>query len=209
MSPGLRNVRPDGVTFGFLRVMNGIIIVLGAVLLGGILVFDRVPHWFYKVYAFLMLVYLVVYSVFFCLGIYMSLKAVLIRVHGNVRIVRILLPSMVLGFVTLIVVSFCFLNYYQRDAARTLRICAGNLEATGLMLKARKSAYPPGTKDLEAGITEPRCPMAEKGEHSVGYEVNQESTKFTLYCKGRNHSAAGVPANYPQYSSEKGIILKP
>lgn len=209
MSPGLRNPQPNGVTFEFLRVMNGIIIIAGAVLLGGIFVFDRVPHWFYRIYGFLLLVYLVVYSVFFCLGIYLSLKAVLIRVHGNVRIVRILLPAIVLGFVTLVVVSFCFLNYYQRYSGNALRICANNLERTGLALKSRKSAYPPGAKELEAlpGITLPRCPMAEKGQYSVGYEANQESTRFTLYCRGRYHAPAGVPPNYPQYSSEQGIIL--
>lgn len=211
MSLIFQRPRSYGVRFVFLKAFSIVIIVIGVVLLTGIFFFGRFPLLVFRIYAILLLIYIVIFSFFFCLSIYISLKAVLFRAHGNVNMVKVFFPGIISGFITLIVVSFCFLNYYQKYQRKGLLVCAQNLEKIGTELRvySRNHRYPSSAKELKSALKAKigHCPIAGKDEWDIGYDVDENSGRFTLYCNGKHHKSAQIPKNYPQYSSERGIIL--
>ncbi len=59
------------------------------------------------------------------------------------------------------------------------------------------------------------CPAVEADTYSASYEVSgfepdkdgQETPDvFTVYCKGENHAAAGLPANNPRYNIDDYVM---
>ena len=206
-------MRPDGLRYGFLQVLSILILSLGVLLLAGVFLLGRVPPWFYKVYSHILLLYLVLYSLFFVLGIYISIKAVYVRSSGNMRMSGIFLRGIVLGFIILLVVSFCFINYYQRSMQERLEQCGNNLKIIGSRIEeySRSHGAPASQKELNALLSSPYpcCPMAPEEIWSPGYEVDRLTGRFTLFCRGNYHKGAFVPRNYPRYSTEKGIVLSP
>ena len=55
----------------------------------------------------------------------------------------------------------------------------------------------------------PTCPS--KGLNTVytsSFTSNDTPDAYTFYCAGTNHSAVGVPQDFPQYNSTSGLIPK-
>jgi hypothetical protein len=57
--------------------------------------------------------------------------------------------------------------------------------------------------------TIPTCPSAQADTYSQTFRSASNPDAYTFYCAGWNHSAAGIPPNYPQYDSTEGIDLPP
>jgi prepilin-type N-terminal cleavage/methylation domain-containing protein len=78
--------------------------------------------------------------------------------------------------------------------------------------------YPPAmTNLLTAGFIKvmPSCitpvPPSPRDTHTSSYTVSAQRDVYTFYCSGSNHTefnTAGA-ANYPQYTSSRGMLIKP
>ncbi len=53
----------------------------------------------------------------------------------------------------------------------------------------------------------PTCPSAGKDTYSPSYSSGTSPDRFQFFCQGHHHSA--TDANYPQYTSEQGLIERP
>lgn len=53
----------------------------------------------------------------------------------------------------------------------------------------------------------PTCPSAGKDTYSQSYSVGTSPDRFQFFCQGHHHPS--TDANYPQYTSEQGLIERP
>jgi hypothetical protein len=91
--------------------------------------------------------------------------------------------------------------------------CASNLKniATALEMYStdNKGAYPTALAALTPNYLKfsPNCPSANQDTYSATYEVRTAPDNFTLACQGHHHQGSKYPADYPQYSSQTGLIV--
>lgn len=52
----------------------------------------------------------------------------------------------------------------------------------------------------------PTCPSAGVDTYSPSYESATTPDVYTVYCKGAHHEAAGMPADFPLYTSTQGLV---
>jgi len=54
----------------------------------------------------------------------------------------------------------------------------------------------------------PTCPSAGEDTYSKTYKSGQNPDRYEFHCSGSNHTNAGIPPNYPQYNSVKGLVTR-
>lgn len=103
-----------------------------------------------------------------------------------------------------------------------LTACRSNLKNIGTALEMygtdNKGLYPPTLAAVVPGYLKqvPTCPSASADTYSAGYAryVSRpvkagraaEPDAYSVVCVGTYHGQVQQPANYPQYSSQDGII---
>lgn len=84
--------------------------------------------------------------------------------------------------------------------------------ATALEMYATDNAgrYPSSLKPLVPNYLRaiPHCKSTGTDTYSSAYKVTQRPDAFTCLCQGDNHSDIGLEPNFPQYSSNAGLIEK-
>lgn len=119
-----------------------------------------------------------------------------------------------LGLATVIYISRDLYKMWYGPDGYLVTACESNLDdiknAVNGFAKDHGGAYPGKISDLAPSyaIGMPDCPAAHRDTYSAGYITN--GRVFTVECAGNNHSRAGLPPNYPQYSSVVGkVLMKP
>lgn len=112
-------------------------------------------------------------------------------------------------------------NFMRAKSRGKLTACKSNCMnlGTGLEMWAADHGghYPPTLAALTEGPKPilrqlPSCPAAF--EVTYAYQMHADPDRFTLYCAGNNHSQQytsydGPHDNFPQYSSEHGLLEHP
>jgi len=95
-----------------------------------------------------------------------------------------------------------------------LTACKSNLKNIGTALEMYSTdfegRYPTSSLLLTPRYlkTIPTCPTV--GSVTYVFTMASKPDAYTVVCAGTNHSGAGVrEANYPQYTSELGLIERP
>lgn len=52
----------------------------------------------------------------------------------------------------------------------------------------------------------PSCPAVGSDTYSTGYVVSEDARQYLVFCHGDNHHGVGFSPNYPQYSSQRGVL---
>lgn len=94
--------------------------------------------------------------------------------------------------------------------------CKSNLKniATALEMYAtdHEGRYPERLAQLIPGNYVkciPTCPTAGYDTYSRSYRALEKPDHFALCCTGSFHAKASLAANYPAYTSEEGLLLRP
>lgn len=94
----------------------------------------------------------------------------------------------------------------------TLTGCKSNLKNMGTALEMYSTDYagrfPVSLSSLTPDYLRmiPTCPAARSDTYSAGFQSASNPDAFTVYCGGSNHGSAGIPADFPQYSSTQGVL---
>ena len=106
-------------------------------------------------------------------------------------------------------------NFIKARGQGQLTACKSNEKniATALEMYASDNVgrYPGDLKPLMSGNylrSIPTCPAAGKDTYSESYQVHATPDMFSFYCSGHNHGDL-LPAGYPQYNAEMGLIDRP
>lgn len=106
-------------------------------------------------------------------------------------------------------------NFIKARGQGQLTACKSNEKniATALEMYASDNAgrYPADFKLLMSGNylkLIPTCPASGRDTYSESYQVQAAPDTFSFYCSGKNHGDQ-VPAGYPQYNAEMGLIDRP
>lgn len=90
--------------------------------------------------------------------------------------------------------------------------CRSNLKNVGTALAMYADdfggRYPARLSQLVPNYlrTIPTCPSAGEDTYSAAFASTPAA--YTVVCAGRNHRAVDLPANYPQYTSESGLVAR-
>ncbi len=93
--------------------------------------------------------------------------------------------------------------------------CKSNLKniATALEMWSTDNAgrYPKKMSSLTPNYlkTIPLCPRAYSDTYSASYKCKANPDFYRLSCQGEHHKAGGLPKDFPQYTSEVGIVSEP
>ena len=99
-------------------------------------------------------------------------------------------------------------NIVKARSASTYHHCKGNLKSIADALSLYRAdwdeKYPASEDQLVPKYLKsiPVCP--ETGEPTYKFELQPKS--FLVYCRSHNHQGAGIPANYPQFSTAEGLV---
>lgn len=104
-----------------------------------------------------------------------------------------------------------------RRRAQGVEGCAAELRRLGAALSLYGQNYgfhyPPTLEPLVPIYFSslPRCPVAKaENPYLEGYSRDAEGGRFTVRCRGAHHEGlGGVPADYPLYSAEWGLVTAP
>lgn len=118
----------------------------------------------------------------------------------------------VLWGVPITILALIFVPMFIRQAHRgELTTCESNEKNIGTALEMYYADHDKRFPKLLAQLTPkylnnvPTCPYAKADTYSHTYRVAAEA--YSFYCEGRNHfEEAGVPANFPQYTSVQGLV---
>lgn len=106
-------------------------------------------------------------------------------------------------------------NFVKARGQGQATACKSNEKnmATALEMYAADNAgrYPLDMKKLTPNYLKviPTCPDAGRDTYSASYKVSSNPDSFSFCCQGQNHAEAGLPADYPAYSAEKGLSERP
>lgn len=80
---------------------------------------------------------------------------------------------------------------------------------------ANMSRYPIQLVSLTQGAQQcmsviPTCPSAgNNAGYLAGFVSASNPDAYTLVCSGNHHGELNIPANFPQYQSSTGLIVRP
>lgn len=89
--------------------------------------------------------------------------------------------------------------------------CSSNLKSLGTALEMysrdHKGHYPAALSALTPNYLKslPTCPTTGLDTYSLTYQVSSKPDAYTVFCQGRHHIAAGMPANHPELTSAHGL----
>lgn len=105
----------------------------------------------------------------------------------------------------------------NNSGSEQFKSCQQNCKnlSTGLEMYAsdHQGHYPGNLSELVTGQFKylgkiPQCPAAAEDTYSASYRMNREPDRFSLCCSGHHHGNL-APAQFPSYSSEKGLRFSP
>jgi hypothetical protein len=106
-------------------------------------------------------------------------------------------------------------NFIKARGQGQLTACKSNEKniATALEMYSTDNAgkYPTDLKPLISGKylrVIPTCPAASRDTYSESYQMTAAPDLFSFYCSGHNHGNL-LPAGYPQYNAETGLVDHP
>ncbi|MFP4497678.1 MAG: protein kinase domain-containing protein [Vulcanimicrobiota bacterium] len=114
-----------------------------------------------------------------------------------------------------ILVNLYYPAYVKYRAQQQLGHCTQNIDkiVQGLQkFKEIRGKYPEGLQELVPKYLDqlPACPAA--GNELVyieSYKSSDSGKDFIFFCKGEHHESAGIPENFPMYSSYWGLRKRP
>lgn len=135
-----------------------------------------------------------------------------------------LIELMIVIAIIAILAAILVPNFIRARAQGQLTACKSNLKNIGTALEMYATdhggRYPvtgelrklstPGTignTSTQAYLKQiPLCPSAGEDTYSANYSSTMNPDNYSLYCAGSNHTAAGMPADYPKFNAEMGLI---
>lgn len=109
-------------------------------------------------------------------------------------------------------------NFIRARSQGQTTACKSNLKNIGTALEMYSTdwsgAYPEDTTKLVPNYlrTMPECPMAGTDTYSESYsriKTKEGWDSYQFFCKGENHTAVSLPANYPAYNGIIGLQERP
>ncbi|HEY4003474.1 MAG TPA: hypothetical protein VGO93_31695, partial [Candidatus Xenobia bacterium] len=107
-------------------------------------------------------------------------------------------------------------NVLRARAQAQLVACESNEKHLGIALEMYASEheghYPDRLSQLVPAYLKqmPSCPAAGHDSYSATYRHRVKPKEgYSLHCGGHNHQDAAMPVSFPQYTSERGLILTP
>lgn len=104
-------------------------------------------------------------------------------------------------------------SFARARTAGTLTACKSNLKNLGTALEMYgtdySGRYPTSLSRITPNYLKsiPTCPAASAETYSASYASASNPDSYTLCCRGSHHQ--GLPANFPQYNSNQGLIDQP
>lgn len=133
-----------------------------------------------------------------------------------------LIELMIVIAIIAILAAILVPNFIRARAQGQLTACKSNLKNIGTALEMYATdnggRYPVTLKKLsevsslnntatQAYLKQiPICPSAGINTYGDAYQYHQNPDNYSLYCEGSNHTAAGMPADYPKFNAEMGLI---
>lgn len=106
-------------------------------------------------------------------------------------------------------------NFIRARSQGQTTACKSNLKNIGTALEMYSTdnggRYPTQLSKLTPDYlrTMPTCPSAGQDTYSASYEVRIQPDGYTVMCQGAHHEKAGLGPNFPQYTSERGLLERP
>lgn len=103
-------------------------------------------------------------------------------------------------------------NFIRARAQGQVTSCKSNLKNIGTALEMYSTdaggRFPTGLVRLTPNYlkTVPTCASAGTATYTSGYTNASNPDAYTVFCAGTNHKAVDLAANYPQYTSVRGLI---
>ncbi len=128
-----------------------------------------------------------------------------------------LIELMIVIAIIAILAAILVPNFLKARAQGQLTACESNLKNMGTALEmysTDNAGRYPATGQLSSLVSDylksiPQCPAAGSDTYSAGYTAASAPDNCTMYCGANVHKAAGISAaNYPQYTSGAGLIVK-
>lgn len=120
-----------------------------------------------------------------------------------------LIELMTVSFIILGMASMIVPNIYRAIWKSKLTGCISNIRNIVSVLEQYRNEHEEYPETLTHLVPTylgmvPTCPQAKRDTYTGGYEVSDDRTRFTLCCKGRNHTELGLPPDQPYWSHEAG-----
>ncbi len=102
-------------------------------------------------------------------------------------------------------------NFKSARAQGQFVCCESNLKNIGTALEMystdNEGHYPVSLTKLTPDYLRliPTCPAAGKQTYVDSYQSGLNPDAYSVYCKGHNHEAIGIPEDYPLYNSTEGL----
>ena len=126
-----------------------------------------------------------------------------------------LIELMIVIAIIAILAAILVPNFLRARAQGQFTQCQSNCKNIGTSLEMYSTDnaghYPTGSF---SGLTPsylkiiPTCASAASDTYSGTYTSDINPDAYTFYCGGSNHSALGVPADFPQYNSTSGLTAR-
>jgi len=126
-----------------------------------------------------------------------------------------LIELMIVIAIIAILAAILVPNFLRARASGQFTGCQSNCKNMGTALEMystdNSGHYPSDLTGLTPDYMRiiPTCPS--KGNNTVytsSFTSSATPDGYTFYCAGTNHSAVGVPADFPQYNSTAGLTQK-
>lgn len=125
-------------------------------------------------------------------------------------LIELMIVIAIIGILAAILVP----NFVRARAQGQATACKSNLKNLGTALEMYSTdaggRFPTALLRVTPNYmkTIPTCASAGTRTYTSGYTRNTNPDAYTVFCAGTNHKSVDVAANYPQYSSVRGLIEK-
>lgn len=119
------------------------------------------------------------------------------------------LPPPSLGRVILNLLPLIIVTWYlcqsrpDQKPGYQLEQCGKNLHTIGVAIEkdrllSEEKVYNSDLKSIFGKTAVPSCPVGGEESYFEGYKVAPDGKSYVLVCKGKNHTEASVPSDYPR-----------
>jgi prepilin-type N-terminal cleavage/methylation domain-containing protein len=126
-----------------------------------------------------------------------------------------LIELMIVIAIIAILASILIPNFVKARAQSQHTACCSNVKNIGTaceMYSTENQGHYPNTMTLVTGggymQSAPTCPSANSNTVYNTIATNSNPDRYTTYCSGSNHSDLGCSADYPQFTSTRGLLRK-
>jgi hypothetical protein len=124
-----------------------------------------------------------------------------------------ILKVLFIFIVAFVILYPIYINLTRARQPGALRSCQSNCKSIGTSLdmyaEDNKGRYPSKLNELIPSYIYkiPTCVKTDKDIYSLTYTVSTNPDAYTFWCTCGGDKS-NVEGNYPQYSSEKGLVIK-